>query len=295
MSIKVFSKDGKFFEHYAPSEILLKLGDYFLYHDPYYIPVSKNFTTSDKKKVVDEFMKKIDYIIVGRIEHKVFKVQKDGQIFVMKKIDFCHAQELELHLLNISGKVELLDYWFNSRGITLIFPFYNSDLFSYLVTKGNKLTDQQIHGIIKQIAEALLSFHSLNIVYGDLKPENILVTENAETVKICDLGLCKYAGYKCTPAGSYEYMPPELNTNHDVKYEKSVDIWSFGTLISNMFHRGEYATFGSDGRFTERTMRIKPYLPENAPNIYKNLFAQIFTVAEKRPTIEEIIQQLELF
>ncbi len=294
-AIKVFSKDGRFFEHCPPSNIFFKLSDYFIYREPYYIPITPDFCIADQAKVVDEFMEKINYTITHRIEHKVFKVEKDEQQYVMKKIGFDHSHELDFHLVDLPGKIELLDYWLSSRGITLIFPYYESDLFNYLVSKGNELTDLEIHSIVKQVAEALSNFHSKSLVYGDLKLENILINPNTKVIKICDLGLCKPVDYESTPGGSLEYMAPELNTDGYVKYQKSVDIWSLGVLINNLFHRGECSTFGNNGHFSMRIKLMQPFLAEKMPKIYKEIVDKIFTVAEKRPTIEQIIEMINMY
>ena len=76
--------------------------------------------------------------------------------------------------------------------------------------------------------------HSKGIVHRDIKPENILLDKNTD-VKLCDFGWSALqADIWKTFCGTYEYMAPEIFENFTYNY--SVDIWSLGILLYELFH-----------------------------------------------------------
>ncbi|CAF1104752.1 unnamed protein product, partial [Didymodactylos carnosus] len=73
-------------------------------------------------------------------------------------------------------------------------------------------------------------------VYRDLKPENVLVFDDGH-LKLTDFGLCKegvdYTHRTSTFCGTQEYIAYEI-FNH-AEYDHTVDWWSFGVMIYEMF------------------------------------------------------------
>ena len=61
------------------------------------------------------------------------------------------------------------------------------DLFLYL-KNNEKLTEDKVRDIGKQLAKGINYMHDLNIIHRDLKLGNILLTSDNQ-VKICDFGL----------------------------------------------------------------------------------------------------------
>ncbi len=88
-----------------------------------------------------------------------------------------------------------------------------------------------------QMARALAFMHSQGVLHRDIKPQNVLIDSSTNRVYICDFGSAKKingeeqsVAYIC----SRYYRAPELifgNTD----YNSSVDIWSFGCVLSEMF------------------------------------------------------------
>ena len=79
--------------------------------------------------------------------------------------------------------------------------------------------------------------HDLNICHRDLKPENILVKN--DVIKICDLGSAKVikngSRQKNSPyvVSRYYRAPELLLASH--KYGLSIDIWSVGCILFEIF------------------------------------------------------------
>jgi serine/threonine protein kinase len=67
------------------------------------------------------------------------------------------------------------------------------------------------------------------IIHRDLKSHNVLRSFNG-AIKLCDFGLVKVRN---TRAGTPAYMAPELING--ATFNKSVDVYSFGILLNEIF------------------------------------------------------------
>lgn len=110
--------------------------------------------------------------------------------------------------------------------------------------------------IAMQACGGLRALHSHGCTWGDAKPENILLSEAIDTngvfpqraeARIADFGLSKSVGQTLLgdttlagsgqPAGTYNYMAPEVFTGRDLdspRKAKAADIFSFGLVIYEM-------------------------------------------------------------
>lgn len=110
--------------------------------------------------------------------------------------------------------------------------------------------------IAMQACGGLRALHSHGCTWGDAKPENILLSEAIDTngvfpqraeARIADFGLSRSVGQTLLgdttlagsgqPAGTYNYMAPEVFTGEDhesPQRAKSADIFSFGLVIYEM-------------------------------------------------------------
>ena len=134
--------------------------------------------------------------------------------------------------------------------MNLIFAFQSEDklymvldymgggeLFFWL-KKHRRFSEPRAQLMGAEITLALGALHANNIIYRDLKPENILVDLEGH-IRLTDFGLSKDGitgpgaeGGTKTFCGTPEYLAPEILDNKG--HGKSVDWWSFGTLLYEM-------------------------------------------------------------
>ncbi len=122
------------------------------------------------------------------------------------------------------------------------------DLFMHLLTLG-QFNEDQTRFIIAQLALALGSLHSFNILYRDLKLENILMNDNGKNitsivvvtqfigyVSLVDFGISKELtdakARTFSVRGTPEYMAPDILNQGG--YSFPVDWWALGTITFEM-------------------------------------------------------------
>ncbi|OKL63638.1 hypothetical protein UA08_00264 [Talaromyces atroroseus] len=154
----------------------------------------------------------------------MFELQK-REMFILQKL--CHP--------NIIG-VEKVILTENS-----LFIFEElitaGDLFTFIASKGDNITDFDAACIIRQILIALNYLHDKNIAHRDLKPENILMTSHGVhcRVVLADFGCAQImsSGMErmSTVVGTWDYTAPEVYKEMNLRgYTKSVDLWSVGCI-----------------------------------------------------------------
>ncbi|XP_078366618.1 inhibitor of nuclear factor kappa-B kinase subunit alpha-like [Oculina patagonica] len=96
------------------------------------------------------------------------------------------------------------------------------------------LKEKTVLKITSDVAAAVEFLHGHRIIHRDLKPENIVIShaDNKVVYKLIDLGYAKeldQGSLATTFVGTFKYLAPELLDK--VKYTKTVDYWSFGTVL----------------------------------------------------------------
>ena len=198
----------------------------------------------------------------------------------------------------------------------------------------------QIKKIIRSIALGIKFLHDHDIIHRDIKPGNIFIDENC-VVKIGDFGSARISPQQkkenleeekkkggpnskekkekrpLTPGvGTKWYKAPEIIFGNK-HYDKSVDIWSFGCLMAEMFLLEPLFPGSTDfeminlifsfiGFSKEDEKILNPQLHINYRQRPKNIFENTFDIGDKdsidlmskmlvanpnkRITIEEILK-----
>jgi serine/threonine protein kinase len=73
---------------------------------------------------------------------------------------------------------------------------HGGDLYTFLETRGFKISEVIAANIIHKLATAIYYLHTYGITHRDIKPENILMTDNTDEadIKLLDFGLSKITG-----------------------------------------------------------------------------------------------------
>ena len=179
----------------------------------------------------------------------------------------------------------------------------------------------QIKKIIRSIALGIKFLHDHDIIHRDMKPGNIFIDENC-VVKIGDFGSARISPQQkkeqeieqeekkknnpttskdkkekkekrpLTPGvGTKWYKSPEIIFGNK-HYDKSVDIWSFGCLMAEMFLLEPLFPGSTDfeminlifsfiGFSKEDESVLKPQLHINYRERPKNIFENTFDTADK--------------
>jgi serine/threonine protein kinase len=105
------------------------------------------------------------------------------------------------------------------------------------------MTLDHIKFITYEILKGVHYMHSRGVIHRDLKPLNVLVTENWD-IKITDFGQSNVQtdlinrDYNLTKyVTTRYYRAPELYLNYKSGYGKSVDMWSVGCIIAELFNK----------------------------------------------------------
>lgn len=184
---------------------------------------------------------------------EVWKVEKDGKIIALKKIEIPGKQMKKVAL----KEVELLKK-VSEKCIPSLVCFYDSHMeedtlfieMEYIdgqtlndfaaPLRGSLKLNKYLLAIIKDITTAIKHLHSYGIIHRDIKPENILIDKNYQP-KLIDIGLacltgedeCELLGKKVDcckgSAGTALFMSPETLLNN-VSYFVS-DVYSLGASI----------------------------------------------------------------
>jgi hypothetical protein len=185
-----------------------------------------------------EFVSELGYGSHGHV-YKSFDTL-ERKLVAIKKIPCSEAVESEVKLLMMMDHpyiVRYQDYFKNSGNGYLVMEYCEGNNLSFFrkAWKSEKLKEEKIKIIGRQILVGLAYLHAHHIVHRDIKPENVFLTGRG-IVKIGDFGeaqLCKFNEKQkfdlSSLFGTVSFMAPECL--HDANVGSSADIWSFGCLL----------------------------------------------------------------
>jgi serine/threonine protein kinase len=142
---------------------------------------------------------------------------------VVRLLDVCHGKQT-----GSDGR---------TMNLFLVFEHVDQDLAQYLADcPPPGLGPDMIKRISYQLLQGVDFLHSHRIVHRDLKPQNVLIT-NAGLVKLADFGLARiYSEQALTSVVvTLWYRAPEVLLLSN--YASSVDIWSCGCILFELYAR----------------------------------------------------------
>ena len=135
----------------------------------------------------------------------------------------------------------------------------NGNLFKFFVENQEFFKiEKNVIELFSKICEGVHHIHKRDMIHRDLKPENILIDDDLEP-KLCDFGWATILSgneERKTFCGTFDYMAPEILDSR--KYTSSVDIWSLGIILYELFHG------------------VSPYKSKNAYEIFMNIKKKTF-------------------
>jgi len=121
--------------------------------------------------------------------------------------------------------------------LTIVFEHVEQDLSTFIQKSQCGLTEDVIKNLMHQLLRGIDYLHTNRMIHRDIKPQNILITRNKQ-VKIADFGLARVYGF-CKLVTSVVvtlwYRAPEILLR--APYAMSVDLWSVGTIMAEMYNR----------------------------------------------------------
>lgn len=236
---------------------------------------------------------------------------KDLDVHKIKLMQNEFEAMTKLHHPNI---IQLLGYI--NDPFTIIMEYLSKgSLSSYILKKTSLKT--KIKFMI-DIALGLTYLHQRKpsyIIHRDIKPSNFLITNDLH-VKIVDFGLCKIlrssqsfikkSQEKITSlenisgtanVGTLYYMAPELihYTNENILYNSNVDIYSFGSVMYEIFEKCKiFNHVSSRKKFLELIFTNETPTFNKSPFFIKNLIIQCLDHdPSKRPNAISVLNELD--
>ena len=202
-----------------------------------------------------------------------------------------------LVLMNFSHPhiVKYNSVFVHHSNIVIEMEFCTSSLSNVIKQISKPFHVAQTKKMIRSIALGLKYLHDHDIIHRDIKPGNIFIDENC-IVKLGDFGssriITNYNNGNLTPlVGTKWYKAPEIIFGNKI-YDKTVDIWSFGCLMAELFLLEPLfpgATdfeminliFGFLGFSKEDEEVLKPKLKINYREMKDSIFESTFDTADK--------------
>ncbi|CAH1451771.1 unnamed protein product [Lactuca virosa] len=183
--------------------------------------------------------------------------KKSVEYFAIKSVDKSHKskvlQEVRiLHSLDHSNVLKFYAWYETSAHLWLILEYCVGGDLRTLLEQDNKLPEDSVHDLARDLVRGLSYLHSKGIIYCDLKPSNILLDENGRT-KLCDFGLSrKLSDISKTPSsllpqakrGTPCYMAPELFHDGGV-HSYASDLWALGCVLYECYSGNPSRTFAN--------------------------------------------------
>lgn len=167
------------------------------------------------------------------------KSRKYEQNFVIKVSKCDHevtandaAEIRTLMHLGHPNVIRLFDYFMNGKNLFVVLEYCENGSLGDMIREKGPIKPPVLYKYCRDIVEALMHCHKMNVAHRDLKPDNILIDRYGR-IKLADFGISAI----CDPdkqiksfTGSRVYMSPEQLLSGACSPFKS-DIFSLGVLF----------------------------------------------------------------
>ncbi|CAD8124782.1 unnamed protein product [Paramecium sonneborni] len=211
------------------------------------------------------------------------------------------------HIIEIKG----LKYNQNQCPI-IVMEFANGEFYNFMKSNEySRLDYQQKNQYFLQMAKGVSQLHQLGLFHRDLKPENFVYINKPnqqKIIKLIDFGLVKETANKLGKTGCVGtpyYIAPEViqcNQNRVAFYDKSVDIWSLGSiwfelLVGETFFNGTQQEIFNRIQIIsqfeiDKQIQQNPIIQQKEKDLIKKMMKKIPT---QRLQLEKIIEAYDQY
>lgn len=221
---------------------------------------------------------------------------EDGDYQLAGKFNLPVGLEREIaimRLLKHPNIARLYDVWENRNEIYLIMEYVGGGELFHFLAKESPIAEKEAIYLFRQLVDAVVYCHRMQIYHRDLKPENILLSRDPFAVKLIDFGMSAFqpsGDLLKTPCGSPHYAAPELL--HGMPYDgRKTDVWSLAVILFVMltgdppFNHRQDPNQATDAKLQHLYSLIKAAkvkIPANLSDEAKDLFRKVFVADPSR-------------
>jgi len=180
----------------------------------------------------------------------------------------------------------------------------NGSFYDFYCQQGLRFDKGTAWRLANECATGFGVIHDIGYMHRDIKSLNVFLDKNL-VAKVADFGFCTPLASSTVPAGTVQWMAPEVLANmqgahpfgNKVAYHKSVDVYSYGILLYEIFHCScPYAELGLDQMAIGRKVlqhNIRPNLTRVCPPAVQAVIKKCWDKnPAARPTFKQILELL---
>ncbi|MDD7306410.1 MAG: Stk1 family PASTA domain-containing Ser/Thr kinase [Peptoniphilaceae bacterium] len=246
--------------------------------------------------------KAIDKLLQRQVAVKILKDQYAEDEDFLKKFSNEAQSAAKLSHVNIVSVYDIgQDLIKGKKVYYIVMEYVEGQTLKDLIDREGKLSNHDLTDFSIQIAQALKSAHSYNIVHRDIKPQNILIDKYG-LLKVTDFGIARVSTnatitYTSSILGTVHYISPEQAKGKFV--DSKSDLYSLGVVMYEMA-TGK-VPFDADNSVGIAIMHIQdePVRPKELnPNLSDHIDRIIMKLLSKDPmnrftSAKDLIDALE--